>query len=251
MGIKQALCAAAFVVASFSYGQESRPIETEINLEFASKYVWHGTTVVNDPVSQPELCFAMGGFSLSIWGNLELTGWNAPNYVTHPRGRLTEVDTTFEYASTWRELNWSVGTIDYQFPGTGYERYREWFVGVGTDRLWGSPTLTVYSGANDQTGSYATLALSHSLPARLCGASSIDFSVELTGADKRCCRFLYGHDGSGLSDVHLSASTEIELGKGWILSPSIHYSTLLQPGILRGQPRRTAFWAACGVGLKF
>lgn len=251
MEIRWALCAAAIVASTFSTSQETRQIETEINLEFATKYVWHGITVVNDPVFQPDLSFSMSGFSIGFWGNLEFTGWNAPNYVTHPRGRLTEIDTTFEYAATWRDLNWAIGTIDYQFPGTGYERYREWYAGLGTDRFWGSPTFTVYTGANDQSGTYATLTLAHSLPVNLGRASSIDVLFELTGADKRCCRFLYGHDGAGLTDLHVSAGTEFELGKGWTLSPSIHYSTLLQPGILRGQPRRSALWAACGVCLKF
>ncbi len=251
MGIKWAVCGLACVASTLSASEEARKIETEINLVFASKYISNGVTAVNDPVFQPELSFSMSGFTLAFWGNVELTGWNAPNYDTHPRGRVTEIETTFEFASTWRDLNWAVGTVDYQFPGTGYERYREWYVGIGSERFCGSPTLTVYTGANDESGTYATFALSHSMPAKFGGATSVDVQLELTGADKRCCRFLYGHDGSGLTDLHVSAGTEFELGKGWTLSPSIHYSTLLQPGILRGQPRRTALWAACGISLKF
>ncbi len=231
--------------------QDSRKIETELTLDFSSKYVWHGLNLVNDPVFQPGISFSSSGFTVSFWGSMELTNWNEPNYTRKPAGRFCEIDTSVEYAGQLGQTGWNVGIIDYQYPGTGIERYREWFAGVSFDSAWGSPSISVNTGNNGHTGTYATLGLSQSVPARIGSAEALDFAMELIYGDSRCNRFLYGHDGATFTDVHLTASAEFAMGKGWTLNPTLHYSTLLHSALLRGEPRRSNVWVSCSVGIKF
>jgi hypothetical protein len=148
-------------------------------------------------------------------------------------------------------MGWNVGIVEYQYPGTGFERYREWFAGVSFDEAWGAPYMTVYTGNNATTGSYATVGLSHSLPVHFGKTEAIDLGVELTYGDARCNRFLYGWDGSTFTDILLSAGAEFDLGRGWTLTPTLNYSTLLHSKLLAGAPRRSNVWAAFSFGFKF
>ncbi len=245
------LTSIAVVTALASVGVAQERIETELTLDFASKYVWHGLNLVNDPVLQPNLAFTYGRFSVSFWGNLELTGWNEPNFDRHPRGRFTEVDTTLEYSGSWAKGSWNVGVVEYQYPGTGFERYQEWFAGLACDATWGSPEITLYKGSKARTGAYATLGVSHSVPLKLSCTETLDLGAELSFGDSKCNDFLYGHDRAGFTDVHLTAGAEFALGKGWSLTPSLHYSTLLSKRLLEGEPRRTNVWLQVGLGTKF
>ena len=238
-------------LATIGSAQEAKKIETNLTLDFASKYVWHGLNLVNDSVFQPGISFSSCGFTFSLWGSMELTNWNAPNYTRAPKGRFAEIDTTIQYDGTHGKMGWNVGIVEYQYPGTGFERYAEWFAGVSFGEAWGAPSLTVYTGSNDRSGTYATLGLSHALPVQLGTTESIDLGVELTYGDAHCNRFLYGSDRSTFTDLLLTAGVEFDLGRGWTLTPSINYSTLLHPDLLRGAPRRSNVWAAFSFGYKF
>lgn len=249
---KLALVAGLAVLGGIGNGaQEPNKIETELTLEFASKYVWHGLNSVNDNVFQPGVSFSMKGFTLSFWGSAELTNWNEPNYDLAPKGRFSEIDTSIQYDGACKNMGWNVGIVDYQYPGTGYERYREWFAGVSFEDAPGAPSLTLYAGDNKTSGTYATLGLSHSIPVNMGKAESFDLALEMTYGDARSNRFLYGYDGATLTDIHLSASTQFDLGRGWSFTPTLHYSTLLHPDILRDEPRRSNFWAGFAFGVKF
>ncbi len=240
----------AFSASGAMAGSDSR-YKFEISQDVASKYVWRGINLVNDWVYQPSLSVEAYGFKLSVWGSCELTGWNAPNFDQNPARRFTEIDSTLQYSGTLGDAGWTVGVIDYQFAGTGAVRYQEWFGDVAFDGVWGSPTVTVYKGNNGYSGTYATLGLSRPVPARLGRAREIEVGAELSYGDAECNRFLYNDDGAGLTDLHLHASAELGLGRGWTLSPSLHYSNLLRQGLLQGEARRSNVWVVVYFGLKF
>lgn len=250
MKAKTWMSATLLTIAATGSAQSEHKIETELTLDFESKYVWHGLNLVNDPVFQPQIAFASGNLSLILWGNVELTNWNAPNYPRGPKGRVTEIDTSIEYAGKWKETDWHAGVIDYQYPGTGLERYQEWYGAAAWAEIWGSPELSLHTGNNNHSGTYATFGVSHSVPFKPV-QGTIDLSLEVTYADSRSNRFLYGYDKAGFSDALISAGTGIDLGKGWSFSPTLYYSTLLTSGILKGEPRRSNVWVSCSFGVKF
>lgn len=226
-------------------------LDLEVSADLASKYVWRGINLVNAPVFQPSVSLELRGLKLTMWGSCELTNWNAPNYPRAPAGRFTEFDSTAQYSGKFGDAGWSLGIIDYQFPGTGSKRYEECFGSFGFDSAWGSPSLTLYRGNNRFSGIYATLAMSRSIPTRLVRSREIDLGIELSYGDAQCNKFLYGCDAASLTDVHLHAGTELALGRGWTLTPSLHFSSLLRAGLLDGQPRRTNVWLNLNVGASF
>lgn len=249
--IRRAWPGPLLVLASLGSGQEGRAIQTEVTLDFATKYVWHGLNLVNDSVFQPQVSFSAAGVTLSLWGSMEMTNWNTPNYVKAPKGRFSEVDATLQYDGAYRSMGWTVGIVDYQFPGTGFERYREWFGGISFDEQWGAPWICVFTGDNDTSGTYATVGLSHAIPARLGKAESLNLAIEVAFGDARSNRFLYGYDGAAITDVNFCLDTEFDLGSNWTFKPALHGSTLLHPDLLRSQPRRSNVWASFSFGFKF
>lgn len=241
--------AALLVAPVFTLAQSSDKIEVEVTLDVASKYVWHGLDIDDEWVLQPGFLLSRDGFSFGFWGNLELTDWNEPNYNKNPQGKFSELDLWLEYGSEYGDHSWSVGVVDYQFPGTGEARYREWFGSLGTSKPWGDLTLFLATGNNDYTGTYASLTIERSV--ELEGGLPLDYSASLSWGDARSNLYLYDYDKSGMSDVHLVAGTSLEVGGGWTLAPSAHYSTLLNKNMIPGEPNRTNLWFEFSFGFGF
>lgn len=231
--------------------QNPLPVDIEAQLSIAPKYVWRGINIVNDWVAQPEVTLSYGSFSFNVWGNFETSNWNLPNYIRAPRGRLTEVDMTLEYSRQSGPLEWGLGIVDYQFPGTGALRYQEWFASAGLPDQWGSPTLTLYTGKSSTTGTYATLGISRSLNTTLPSVGEVDLDAELSYGDAKSNDFYYGSRKAAFSDFNLTASKELSLGGKFTFKPAVHFSTLLDKSLLAGQPRRSNLWFSLNFGVKF
>lgn len=245
VGLVGALAATAFT-------QDAPKLDTSASITLSPKYVWHGVNLVNDWVLQPQASVGMNGFSLTLWGNMELTDWNLPNYTRNPRNRFTEIDTIVDYTGKWTKGTWKVGLIDYQYPGTGFARYSEYYGGVTFADVWGSPSLTVYNNANPRTGTYAVLSATKSFEISGVGpAKSVDVLAELTFGNNKFNRNLYGWDKSGFSDLHLAASTSFGVGGGWTLTPALHYTTLFSSDQLAGAPRKSNAWLSLTAAIKF
>jgi len=247
----RAALSSAVALSAIASAQVEKPFDIEAELTIASKYVWRGINLVNDWVVQPGVTLSRGPFSLGLWGNLESSNWNLPNYTSTPRGRVTELDVTFAYTRTMGPAEWSLGIVDYQFPGTGAERYQEWFATVEFGDLWGSPYLNLYTGNNSYSGTYATVGITHAVSSQLAGLPELELNAELSYGDARSNNYYFGSSRAGFADLQLTASTSIELGERLSLTPALHYSTLLDRGLLAGQPRRTNVWMSVSLGFKF
>lgn len=228
--------------------QERPRLETSLNVDVVSKYVWRGIPYVNDWAIQPSVEFAWGGWTLGFWGNHEPTDWNRGTYPTNPRGRFTEFDTSLEYAGSCREGSWRAGLVDYAFPGTGWAAYREWWFAFGRETAAGTVELELTSQLGSRTGTSLRLVFSRAIP--FGNAPSLDIEAEMAYGDARSNAFLYGAPKSGLSFAGVHVGTTRELGEGWSLTPSLHFTTLLDRAMLAGQPRRTNLWLGVGVARK-
>lgn len=247
-----ALAAGAIILSqTLALAQEVKPFDIEAKIKVTPKYVWRGVNLNNNWVIQPQATISKGPFSLNLWANYEPTNWNLANYTQAPRGRFTELDMTFEYSRTSGPVEWGVGIVDYQFPGTGWLRYQEWYASASMEDLWGSPSLTVWTGNNSRSGTYATVGVSHALPTGVAGVGEIDLEAALTYGDARSNEFYYGSRKAAFTDLELKASKSVGLGSRFTLTPALHFTTLLDRSLLAGQPRRTNLWLSLSVGAKF
>lgn len=238
----------ALFVSATGLAQERSRIETTLNVDLVSKYVWRGIVYVNDWAIQPSVEFAAGGWTLNFWGNLEPTDWNRNAYPSNPRGRFTEFDASLEYAGTWRDGSWRIGLVDYAFPGTGWAPYREWWVALGRETESGSAELELTSQLGSPTGTSLRLVLSRAVP--FVRERTLDVEAEIAYGDARSNGFLYAAPKSGFSFAGIHIGTTQNLGRGWSVTPSLHATTLLDRAMLAGQPRRTNVWLGVGVSCK-
>lgn len=109
--------------------------------------------------------------------------------------------------------------------------------------------MTLWTGNNSYSGTYATVGISRST--QLTRLSEIEINAELSFGDARSNGFYFGSAIPGFTDLHLTASTSVALGDRLSLTPALHYSTLLDRGLLAGQPRRTNLWMSVSLGFKF
>lgn len=234
--MKRLLLVAASLAASAAFAQEAPKINTDIDLTLANKYVWRGVNIVNDFVLQPQVTLSTHGFSLGFWGNLELTNWNAPNYTRRPAGRFTEIDTMLSYGQSFGDGDWSIGYIDYQFPGTGSARFGEWFASANLGSVDFTPSVAIYRGSKSGMGTYIELGGSRDFQT---GGQNLTLGGLLGYGDKKSNQFFYGNSKDAFTHLQLDLSTSLEIGKGWSMQPKVSYSTLLERGHLAGQPRRS------------
>lgn len=232
---------ALLLVAADATQARAQDISGEAAVGLASKYVWRGLVIDNEPSLQPSVSLSSRGFTLGFWGNLELTDWNNANYERPGRGRFREIDLTMEYAQD----AWWAGVGDYHFPGTGWERWQEFYAGYSFDAP-GSPWISLAWG--EKSGTSATVGLSHSFAA---GSRSLDANLEVSWSDRTATDFFYGHRTSGFTDAMFSIGTEIDAGRGFVLTPRLHASTLLSSHLLEGEPRRSNVWASLELRFSF
>ncbi|MBN1787609.1 MAG: hypothetical protein JW806_04360 [Sedimentisphaerales bacterium] len=216
----------AVVISACLLGQAVAKEEIAFGLtsDFYSKYVWRGQMLNDDYVYQPGISASYKGFSISLWGNVDLTDYGSNN------GEFTEYDLTFDYTFQINEkVSFSVGGINYHFPSV---------VGDTTEIYWGfafdvplSPSITVYHDIDNIDGTYVSAAVSHTLVKAFSLTDSIGVDVELGASvgwgSSSYNKGYWGFDESGLNDLVFTVALPMDLGGGWSVSPSFSYITLI------------------------
>ena len=74
------------IAAFYSPAAAENKLEFGVDLPVNSKYMWRGLELDEDPVFQPDVWVKYAGFSLTIWGGLELTDANESHGSTVSKG---------------------------------------------------------------------------------------------------------------------------------------------------------------------
>jgi hypothetical protein len=195
---------------------DNKPVEISADLAFYSKYVWRGFKLDDDPVMQSGLYIDAYGFSLSLWGNLDMEGRDS--------SKSDEIDYTAGYTYNMADnFNMPVsvtgGYIYYNFPSQKTNS-QEFYIGLLIDTML-SPSFTWYHDFEDEQkgggkGDYMAVKLSHSFPLPNMPAS-IDINAHAGYNNKL---FLQGTGG----DIGIGAGITFELTRNSKLSPSVNYS---------------------------
>lgn len=218
------------------------PIDLELDFTFASKYVWRGANLTNDPVLQPSITLAYKGFSLNVWGNMDLTDINDQEF------KFNEADYTLEYAHTFNKLKLAGGFIFYDFPNTDAKSTMEFYVGVGLDVLL-SPTLKIYRDIDEADGWYLNLEVSHSF--KFSKIASLDLGLALGWGDENFHNFNHGALQAGLGDLVFKVAVPIKINNWFSITPSAFYSTLITSELRDAQAEPDNFVLAFSFTFSF
>jgi hypothetical protein len=190
---------------------------------FASKYVWRGYRVTDEPVIQPAMTLGIGGFAFNAWGNLDLTNINGQ------QGDFSEIDYTFSYDQAFEGGSVGGGVIFYAFPGA--PTTTELYGGISFDVV-GAPSVTLYvdvdetrAGGGDP-GLYVLLGGGHSFPTNSDVVPSIDISGSFAFANDGFTGF-YAGVGGGTHDASVGLSVPFVIDDNWSASGFVTYSGLV------------------------
>jgi hypothetical protein len=205
-------------------------IDFELRTDFLSKYIWRGQNLDDDPVFQPGISISHKNVTASVWGNFELTNINGNS------DDFSELDYSLDYSDAVpgiEGLEYSIGLIYYDFPGTALKDTTEVYLGFSLD-LPLSPSLTIYHDIDEADGSYISLAFAHSIEKIAELAPDVPIGLELAASlgwgSGSYNKYYWGADQSKLNDLTLSASFPFE-ACGWTVVPSLNYVTLLSDDI--------------------
>jgi len=217
------LATAAAGILSGASAEETKGPSLSADVTVASKYVWRGLRLTDDPVLQPSLTVDYKAVSLNLWGNTDLTDINGTP------GETNELDYTLDYSFSVNKVNLVIGVIQYTFPHTAFEPTTEIYGSAGLDMLL-SPTVTLYYDSDEVGGLYGTLGISHSFPLGDVYrgiSSSLDLSGSIGYATSDWNEGYYGVNGSGLVDLLLAAGLSIPIDEYLLFGPFISFSQVV------------------------
>jgi hypothetical protein len=234
-----------------------------------SKYIWRGQRLTDDVSLQTSGTIGFGGFSVNVWGNMDLAAVNAgdalfikedpiaPAGRSHNglQGKFSEVDYTFAYSQSLSAVSVDVGTIFYTFPerSASLASTAEIYVGVTLDALPFTPSITAYFDVDETAGNtsssngvYILLAGGHSLALPNPIFEAVEFSGSLSFVNGGFSEFYYSSSISGVHDINLGVALPIAISE--VLSGSIFVNYSALTGSFRDKqfvdPRQTALGTA-------
>jgi len=248
--IKRMIVSAGLLAWTILFCRDAFCVEFGVDLPINSTYMWRGLELNEDPVFQPAVWAGFRGFSLTVWGNMEMTNAYNGHGEDGDSGDFTEIDYILAYAGSLHKLNYSLGYIYYDYPHTAYAGTYEFFGSISYD-LFVSPALTVYRDFKEADGWYAVVSLSHEHELKKVFGSTLMASASMGYSSENHSAFYYGSGHAIFSDSQLSLGLKIPLSENISITPSIHYSALLD-GAVRGRglnKRDDTLW--CGLTLAF
>ena len=203
------------------------PITGSLKMDYASKYVWRGIEVNDEPVLQPSLTLSAAGFSFNAWGNYDLTdGGREDNF--------SEYDFTLSYGTTLDEeekLYVEVGAIEYYFPpnGAGNDT-QEVYGAVGYDCLL-KPMVKVFYDFGEIHGTYAVASIGHGIVLDDEEKLTLNLGASVGYATTDYNDGYFGVNKNGWNDGVLSAGLTYAFTEKFSGSWTLLYSELLDSEI--------------------
>ena len=217
------LATAAAGIFSGASAEETKGPSVSADITVASKYVWRGLVLTDDPVLQPSLTVDYKSLNLNVWGNTDLTDVNGTP------GETNELDYTLSYSFAVNKVNLTLGVIQYTFPHTDFEPTTEIYGSAGLDMLL-SPTVSIYYDVDQVNGLYGTLGISHSfsLGEVYKGITpSLDLSGSIGYGSSNYNEGYFGVDSSGLVDLLLTATLSVPIDDHLSVGPFVSFSQVL------------------------
>lgn len=195
---------------------------------FATKYVWRGQLMVDDPVMQPEASLSSHGLTLSYWGNYSTADsqdrWTEHDYTIDYSFQLSDVARLFGNESEGQDyldnLGVSLGHIFYVFPEASGKNFHseEFYIGMSYDGLL-EPSVAYYMDYGRGAGSYWTFGLGHTFSFE----NGMDMSLGATAA-YNAGQWGYGYK---FAPLLLSCEVNVPLFEYFTVTPNVYYSIAL------------------------
>ncbi len=222
---------------SFNARAEEEKPTASADVGIFSKYVWRGYELSDDSiVIQPSATVGYRGFSMNLWGNLDLD-FDDMDPTINDKTEWTETDLTLSYDTSFGPVGIGGGYIYYGLVGVGDDGReindsQEFYFSISYDILL-APTLTIYREIAHLPGWYLNFGISHSF--ELPEGITLDLSGSLGYYSSDDDDFVEVDDNlnattnkySNFHDGVLSAGLTIPFAQYFSVAPMIAYSFAL------------------------
>ena len=225
-------------------------VDFKVAADYSTKYIWRGQNINDKSAFQPSVYLSMHGFTASAWGTVDLTNENGRS------GEFTEIDLTLDYSAAVpgvKELNFSAGTIHYQFPNTSSRPTTEIYGGLGLNVPL-TPTIKVYRDIDETDGCYVQFAVGHIFEKIAKFSDDCFCGLQLgssIGWGNSAYNISYFDINKGkFNDLLFSAGFPVCIGD-WTVRPGINYSTMLSDAVRSATARSDNLWGGVSISRSF
>jgi hypothetical protein len=192
--------------------------DAELGIDFNSAYVWRGITFNDGWVAQPSMTVEKGGFSFNVWGNYDIDDYDG---VVNDYD-FSEIDLTVAYTFPSDTVQFTVGLINYLFPGTDAPSTTELFtrLGVGGGMGW-SAAVTFYYDVDEVDSYYTDFSLAYAKA--LTHAVTMEFGATIGYAGNGFAQAYSGGE-RGFYDYGLSLKLTYAITKALSFGASVYYA---------------------------
>lgn len=208
------------------------PVDLSAEVSWFGRYMWRGMTLQDAPVVQPELSASLGGFGLSVWGNVDADNADGAS-------GLDEYDITVSYGVGLPVASLDFGVVYYALPDASEQNTAEAFASASAGVLL-SPTLTVFRDVDLVDGWYWEAGVSHGLP--LSPAANVEVAARLGAGSDRYLQGYFptavskaleeGTTASSLTDLAFTLAVPWQPTPMATVTPSVTWSTLMDDASL-------------------
>jgi hypothetical protein len=210
-----------------------------LGLAFNTKYVSRGFLTTDGPVLEPTASVSYKGLSLTAWNNTNLT------HMPSCAHGCSEYDYTLAYAWKAGNLDYSVGTIYYQFVHAEARSTLEVFGSICFGGAL-SPRITVYQDVHVNYGAYVTGAISHTFEDVWKPRDGVAMDIALSGqvawGSAGQNDFNLGVKKPGPADAIISAGVPFRIGEHLTITPAANLTFVLDDDIRARVPHPTVFF---------
>lgn len=194
------------------------PLDVDAAVGVHSKYVWRGQIVTSEAVMQPELNLGVMGFTVGVWGNVDLTDVNG-----HETS-LSETNWTLGYELSLPIVSLGAGFIMYDFPSSGPHDTSEFYIG-GKANVLLSPHLYIYNDIDQIKGTYVTLGGTWSH--KLGESMGLELDGDYGWGSDSYMRGYFSVPTAGSSDLTFAARLPWHVVPMFTIEAHVSYATLL------------------------
>lgn len=218
-----------------------------LDLPVASRYVFRGAVIDDNPVLQPGLRVEQevggGVLGVGLWSSFELGDDRGFE------GEFTEYDTTLDYSTTFGRVDLSVGASRYEYPNTGSAGSTEVFALLSINELCVTPSFETWYDSDDVDGVYFNFNLSRDFElAEKWTASAV---AGIGWADEAQAGYIYGVSQSGFSDVLLQTTIAHALSERVTISGVAAFARVLDDDYRDALSEPDNAWVALGITFGF
>jgi len=222
--------------------------EVSVGVDFASAYVFRGTTFNDGAVMQPYAEISgfpipeeAGSLAIGTWANYDIDSYDG----ALEEGEFSEIDYYLSYSLPVSAMDLSIGYCEYTYPSGGGDADRELSVSVGNSL--GDTALYAGFTGNYLIGGGGSWYLNPALE------YGMDVSDALSASAGVSVGYVIADDGGedGFNDATFSLGASYALSESWALNGSVAYVAQLDDDVLTDTAHDVDVFGMIGISTDF